>query len=59
MREAGHRFEAAKVKWIVLEVAVDNLAAISFYKRHGFTVMKRLPRYYNNSLDGLLLGKEM
>ena len=59
MRAAEQRFEAAKCKTILLEVAVDNLPAISFYKRHGFSVLKSLPRYYNNSIDGLLLGKKM
>src|SRR5947209_1972103 len=37
---------------IFLEVAVDNLPAITFYKRHGFSLLKSLPRYYNNSIDG-------
>jgi ribosomal-protein-alanine N-acetyltransferase len=59
MREAEQRFAEAKCRSILLEVAVDNLAAISFYKRHGFSVLKSLPRYYNNSIDGLLLGKKM
>jgi ribosomal-protein-alanine N-acetyltransferase len=59
MREAEQRFAAAKCKSILLEVAVDNLAAIYFYKRHGFNVLKSLPRYYNNSIDGLLLGKKL
>ena len=59
MREAEQRFAEAKCRSILLEVAVDNLAAISFYKRHGYSVLKSLPRYYNNSIDGLLLGKKM
>ena len=40
---------------VFLEVAVDNLPAITFYKQHGFTLLKTLPRYYNNSIDGLLM----
>jgi len=59
MRASEQRFEEAKCESILLEVAVDNLPAISFYKRHGFSVLKSLPRYYKNSIDGLLLGKKM
>ena len=59
MRASKEKFEEAKCESILLEVAVDNLAAISFYKRHGFNVLKSLPRYYNNCIDALLLGKKM
>jgi [ribosomal protein S18]-alanine N-acetyltransferase len=44
---------------VLLEVAVDNFAAISFYKRHGYSVLKTIPRYYKNSLDALLMAKEL
>jgi ribosomal-protein-alanine N-acetyltransferase len=59
MQIAEQRLKAQKCKVVLLEVAVDNTAAITFYKRHGFTVLKALPRYYNNSIDGLLLGKKL
>lgn len=44
---------------VALEVAVDNTAAITFYKRHKFNVLKTLPRYYNGKLDGLLMTKRL
>ncbi len=44
---------------VSLEVAVDNAAALSFYKKHGYTVLKVLPRYYLDSVDGLLMGKKL
>jgi ribosomal-protein-alanine N-acetyltransferase len=52
MRELG-------VREIALEVAVDNAPAIKFYKRHGYTVLKTIPRYYNGELDALLMGKRI
>ena len=44
---------------VLLEVAVDNEKALRFYKKHGYTVLKTLPRYYLDSIDGLLMGKRL
>jgi ribosomal protein S18 acetylase RimI-like enzyme len=44
---------------VTLEVAVDNAPALSFYKKHGYSVLKVLPRYYLNSIDGLMMGKRL
>ncbi len=44
---------------VLLETAVDNQAAIRFYKRHGYSVLKTIPRYYMGSLDALLMGKRL
>ena len=44
---------------VLLEVAVDNAPALSFYKKHGYSVLKTLPRYYLDSIDGLLMGKNL
>jgi len=38
---------------------VDNDLALNFYKKHGYTVLKVLPRYYLDSIDGLLMGKRL
>jgi ribosomal protein S18 acetylase RimI-like enzyme len=43
----------------MLEVAVDNRAGLSFYKKHGFSVVRTLRRYYPGGLDGLLMGKKV
>ena len=45
--------------FVSLEVAVDNEPALSFYKKHGYSVLKVLPRYYLDSIDGLLMGKRL
>ena len=44
---------------IYLETAVDNEAALKFYKRHGYFVLKTIPRYYQDKIDALLLGKHL
>lgn len=59
MKSAEDRLREAGCKSVLLETAVDNLKALSFYKRHGYSVIKMLPRYYLNSVDGLLMGKSV
>jgi ribosomal protein S18 acetylase RimI-like enzyme len=38
---------------------VDNERALRFYKKHGYSVLKALPRYYRDEIDGLLMGKKL
>jgi ribosomal protein S18 acetylase RimI-like enzyme len=56
---AEDRLRAAPCRSIVLETAVDNAAALAFYKRHHYNVTKTIPRYYSNGLDAFLLEKEL
>jgi ribosomal-protein-alanine N-acetyltransferase len=44
---------------VFLETAVDNAAAIGLYKRHGYTVVDRIPDYYLDSIDALVLAKNL
>lgn len=44
---------------VSLEAAVDNFAALRFYKKQGYTGLKILPRYYLDSIDALLMGKKL
>ncbi|HXF14499.1 MAG TPA: N-acetyltransferase [Terriglobales bacterium] len=56
---AEDRLRAAKCHAVRLETAVDNASGISFYKRHGYDVIKVIPHYYSNGLDALLLEKNL
>jgi [ribosomal protein S18]-alanine N-acetyltransferase len=53
------RLKAEGCDSIYLETAVDNSAAVSFYKRRGYYVLKTIPRYYLNRIDALLMGKKL
>ena len=44
---------------VELETAVDNMAAIRFYKQMGYFVEKTVPGYYSNQLDALVMRKEL
>jgi ribosomal-protein-alanine N-acetyltransferase len=44
---------------VLLEAAVDNAAALAFYKRHRYTVLETIPRYYLDSVDALVMGKRL
>lgn len=56
---AEQRLRSDACRAILLETAVDNLSALSFYKRHSYHVIKALPRYYSNGTDALVLEKEL
>ena len=59
MHAAEQRLSSAGCHAVFLETAVNNLSALSFYKRHGYSVLKTIPRYYQNNLDAFLLGKRL
>jgi ribosomal-protein-alanine N-acetyltransferase len=59
LRAAEDRLLAAGAKAVGLETAVDNLGALAFYKRHGYSVVKTWPRYYSNGVDALVMRKEL
>jgi [ribosomal protein S18]-alanine N-acetyltransferase len=59
MSSAESGLKQAGCDYVSLEVAVDNEPALSFYKKHGYSVLKVLPRYYLDSIDGLLMGKRL
>jgi [ribosomal protein S18]-alanine N-acetyltransferase len=58
LRAAELRLQAAGCHGVALETAVDNVSALSFYKRHGYDVVKTMPRYYSNGVDGLAMRKQ-
>ena len=55
---AEDRLRGARCHKVALETAVDNIPALSFYKRHGYSVIRTFPRYYSNGVDALVLQKE-
>ena len=59
MNMAEDRLRATGCRAVFLETAVDNIKALSFYKRHGYSILKTIPRYYKNNVDALLLGKRL
>jgi [ribosomal protein S18]-alanine N-acetyltransferase len=56
---AEDRLRAAACRTVVLEAAVDNVSALAFYKRHDYSVVKTIPRYYANGVDAFVLEKEL
>lgn len=59
MSSVEAELKQAGCDYVSLEVAVDNEPALRFYKKHGYAVLKVLPRYYLDSIDGLLMGKRL
>jgi ribosomal protein S18 acetylase RimI-like enzyme len=57
LRAAEDRLIVAGCRTIELETAVDNVSALMFYKRHGYSVTRTFPRYYSNGVDALVLEK--
>jgi ribosomal-protein-alanine N-acetyltransferase len=42
-----------------LQVDVSNSNAIQFYKKHGFSIIRTLTKYYANGHDAYLMVKEL
>lgn len=59
MGAAEERLRAGGCDSIYLETAVDNELALQFYKRHGYFVLKTIPRYYMGKIDALLMEKRL
>jgi len=48
-----------KRKVLSLEVRIDNINAIGFYKKHGFKVTEKLPGYYSGIASGVRMIKTL
>jgi len=59
LRGAENRLEQLRCQAVTLETAVDNSAALAFYKRQRYGVVKIIPRYYLNGVDALILEKRL
>lgn len=45
----------SSLTWLALEVRAGNVAAQRLYVKFGFRICQRLPKYYLNGEDGLLM----
>jgi ribosomal-protein-alanine N-acetyltransferase len=59
LQRAEDRLHDLHCRAVELETAVDNISALSFYKRQGYSVIGTAPRYYSNGVDALLLQKDL
>jgi [ribosomal protein S18]-alanine N-acetyltransferase len=59
LEEAENRLRERQCGSVVLEAAVNNEAALAFYNRHGYSVVKTVPKYYPNGLDAFTLRKDL
>ena len=59
LSQAEDKLREGGCRTVLLETGVDNESAIRFYKKHGYSVMRTLPRYYLDSLDAFLMGKKL
>lgn len=56
---AEERLKQTGCTYVSLETAIDNQAAMRFYKKHGYVGLKILPNYYLDSIDALLMSKKL
>ena len=59
LEKAEQGFRRRHVRTLRLEVRSINVAAQRLYAGLGFVVTQRLPRYYSNGGDGLLMVKSL
>lgn len=59
MIKAEEGFRRRKIALMRLEVRSINTSAQALYRTLGFQVTQRLPRYYSNGGDGLLMVKSL
>jgi ribosomal-protein-alanine N-acetyltransferase len=59
LARAEEALRIRNINTVFLEVRVDNVAAQNLYSRLGYSVVQRLPKYYNNGGDGFLMVKPL
>jgi ribosomal-protein-alanine N-acetyltransferase len=59
LHAAEERLCAGGCHAVVLETAVDNKAALAFYKRHQYDVIRTVPGYYSDGVDAFVLQKDL
>jgi len=59
MERTEEGFRQRDVRIVRLEVRSANIAAQNLYLSLGYSATQRLPRYYSNGGDGLLMVKSL
>ncbi|MGB9198219.1 MAG: N-acetyltransferase [Terriglobales bacterium] len=59
LQSAEDQLREAGARTVALETAVNNEAAIRFYKQKGYFVEKTVRGYYSGQLDALEMVKEL
>jgi ribosomal-protein-alanine N-acetyltransferase len=59
LRQAETALQKRSVATIMLEVRASNFSAQNLYRKFGYTIVQRLPKYYNNGEDGFLMVKPL
>jgi ribosomal-protein-alanine N-acetyltransferase len=59
LRVAENRLREAGCHFVILETAVDNRGALTFYKTHEYNVVRTIPHYYSDGVDALVLRKDL
>jgi ribosomal-protein-alanine acetyltransferase len=59
MNQVEEGFRRRNVRLVRLEVRALNIAAQKLYENLGYTITQKLPRYYSNGGDGLLMVKSL
>ena len=55
MRHTMARLRRRRIRTLALVVKVGNAGAIDLYRRLGLRTVARIPRYYEDRSDGLLM----
>lgn len=56
---AEAKLRAVGGRTVRLETAVNNTPALAFYKRHGYTIDRTIPRYYPDGVDAFVMTKDL
>jgi ribosomal protein S18 acetylase RimI-like enzyme len=59
MTQVEDGFRRRNVRLVRLEVRSLNVAAQKLYENLGYTITQKLPKYYSNGGDGLLMVKSL
>lgn len=59
LKSTIRRLKLQGVSRITLMVRRSNAIALQFYERRGFTAVRRVPGYYENGEEGLLMRRDL